>query len=317
MGVRRSRALALAAVVVLLGTAGAGWASTSYTFSTAAGWADWGNLTLTVDDSGDFAAPSSVVPWLSYVWEDYATSSDIPSGHDTYLQDYFVLEGILFNQSGGFHNFLVVLSADPGIYTTYPLGSPQPFWRGDLAINQKLGADGRPTWTPGGPNQAGLGVKTAGGHPGYAETDAEWGYQAGTYAGATPSELEWRDPYRNAGPNSRGYAPGEYQNYWWGSNFWHGTGTTVAAGDVLFYEPTTPIITGGDGDPTWALDTYAYQVSVSDTLMDQIGGFRSVGLANSCLNDSIFLRAPEPASLVLIGCAAGAGAWFRRRRKSA
>lgn len=313
MGARRFRASALFAMLLFAVVAGTGWASLSYTFTTADGWADWGQLKLEVDSSGNFKTPTFAdSTGVTCTWEDYSTTGDLPSGVTPKDRERFDIEGLFYKRTSGYHNFLVVLSADPTYWKTY---SQQAFWRGDLAINPTLGVDGRPTWTDGGPNISGLGVKTGGAHQGYARVNADWGYQAGAATGPTLADLEWHDPYRNTGDNNRGFNPGEYENFSWGSNFYHTSGDAVGAGDVSFFELAGPVITGGDGLPEWGLSTYAYQVSVSDDLMASIGGFQSASVAGSCLNDSTFLRAPEPASLVLLGCAAGAGVLVRRRKK--
>jgi len=88
----------------------------------------------------------------------------------------------------------------------------------------------------------------------------------------------------------------------------------VDRGDGTYGSDRYPRDGAPGGVGTYA--TYAYQVQVSDKVLQRVWGVSS---AVSCLNDGAYLAvehgdAPEPASLVLIGCAAGVGAVIRRRR---
>lgn len=305
----RSGALALALCCMAAGAATSS-ATTYYDFdsTTSARWSDWAGLSLSL--SGGKLALGTVDPTISYAWNDWK----VTPGHPDPGSEMFDIEGIFYRHAAGTHNFLVISSGSADIWNE----SGQQHWRGDLAINPNRDASGDLTWdsTGSNDNRAALSVKTGGTHAGYAEYDALWGYGAAT----TNSGKAWRDPKRWKGNNTDGYTPGGGENpgdlkngYNWGSNFYHGSGDSSASYGVSYWG--TELRGLGDNGGK----TYAYQISITDAVMAHIGGFDSVVVSETCNNDFLQVRsarAPEPASLCLIGVAAGAGAVVRKRRRA-
>jgi hypothetical protein len=302
----------LVSAVLLAATVGSGWASSSYTFDSGTWGVDWGGLTLTIGDDGKFVAPSTS---LLYVWQDYNTTAgeySSPGGGPGGLGELFDIEGMFYTNRGGYHDFLVVASMDASAFNLSGYGDTY-FWRGDLCINPGTAWD----YAIQANNTSGLGVKLGGAHPGFALTGPVWGYGAGVGAAA---DQNWRTPITWNGGNPSGYKPagGGKDNdvpFRWGSNFYVPEAEKVVGGGVAgveFFEPAGPIFTQDQGDR--GLATYAFQVRVSNSLMEDIGGYRTATLATSCLNDDIELQAPGLPAFALAGVPPVLGAILRRRR---
>jgi len=299
-------------VLLVAAMAGVGWASSSYAFDSGTWGVDWSGLTLTVGDDGQFVTPTTS---LLHTWQDYGTTPgeySSPGGGSGALGELFDIEGMFYTHRAGYHDFLVVATMDASAFKLSGYGDAY-FWRGDLSINTGTAWD----YGTKANNTSGLGVKTAGVDPGFALINPVWGYGAGVGAAA---DQDWRTPIAWQNGNPSGYKPaGGGQDtdvhFRWGSNFYVPTADKVVGGGVAgvtFYEPGSPIFTQVQGDRGWA--TYAFQVQISDSLMNDIGGYKTATLATSCLNDDIELQAPGLPAFALVGVPPVLGALLRRRR---
>jgi len=302
----------LISAVILAATAGSGWASSSYTFDSGTWGVDWGGLTLTIGDDGEFATPTTS---LLHTWQDYGTTPgeySSPGGGPGGLGELFDIEGMFHTDRDGYHNFLVVASIDASAFRLSGYGDTY-FWRGDLCINPGTAWN----YATQANNTSGLGVKLGGVDPGFALTSPVWGYGAGVGAAA---DQDWRTPIAWQDGNPSGYKPagGGSDNdvhFRWGSNFNVPEAEKIVGAGVAgvqFYEPAGPIFTQAQGDR--GLATYAFQVRISDSLMADIGGYRTATLATSCLNDDIELQAPGLPVFALVGVPPVLEAILRRRR---